>query len=234
MRPHLDYGDIICHKYDPDMQLNFTGQLEQTQYKAGLVVSGAWKGTSRQRLLEELGWETLYDRRRYRRLCHFFLLSKSKTPAYLFQEIPEQRTVEYSLRHTRYYKPNISRTKCYFNSYFYNTLYEWNQLERAVQNSPSIAVFKSNLLQMIRPVKNPVYNIYDIPGVKLLTRLRVNFSSMNEHRFRHNFDCLSPMCACGAAREDTEYYLLHCPQFNALRQNLSLVKYQMSDSILLP
>ena len=31
VRPHLGYGDIIYYKYDPDMQLNFTQQLEQTQ-----------------------------------------------------------------------------------------------------------------------------------------------------------------------------------------------------------
>ena len=194
--------------------------MERTQYNVALVVSGAWKGTSRQRLFDELGWETLYDRRRYRRLCHFFSLSKSKTPDYLFQEIPEQRLTEYDLRSTRNYEQNISRTKRYSDSYFNNSLYEWNQLDRAVQESPSIAVFKNNLLQVIRPVKNLVYNICDIPGVKLLTSLRVNFSSLNEHRFRQNFECLSPMCICGAAREDTEHYLLHCHQFNALRQHL--------------
>ena len=87
VRPHLDYGDIIYHKYDPDKQ------LEQAQYKAALAVSGAWKGTNRSRP----GWETLYDRRWYRRLCHFFVLFKSKTPLYLYQEIPEQRTVDYNL-----------------------------------------------------------------------------------------------------------------------------------------
>ena len=41
VRPHLDCGDIIYHKYDPDMQLNSTQQLEQTQYKAALAVTGA-------------------------------------------------------------------------------------------------------------------------------------------------------------------------------------------------
>ena len=40
VRPHLDYGDIIYHNYDPDIQLNFMHQLEQTQYKAALAVSG--------------------------------------------------------------------------------------------------------------------------------------------------------------------------------------------------
>ena len=59
----------------------------------------------------------------------------------------------------------MSRTKRYSDSYFNNTLYEWNQLDRAVQESP-IAVFKKNLLQVIRSVRNPVYKIYDIPGAK--------------------------------------------------------------------
>ena len=65
----LDYSDIICHKYDPDKQLNFTEQLKQTQYKTALAVVGAWKGTNRLRLFEELGWETLCERRQYRTLC---------------------------------------------------------------------------------------------------------------------------------------------------------------------
>ena len=60
----------------------------------------------------------------------------------------------------------------------------------------------------------------------MLTRLRVEFSSLNEHRFRHNFECLSPACICGAAKEDTEHYFLHCPQFSTLRQTL---RGQISD-----
>ena len=77
-----------------------------------------------------------------------------------------------------------------------------------------------NFLHIIGPIKNPVYNICDILGVKILKRLRVKFSSLNEHRFRHNFECLSPACICGAAREDTEHYLMHYPQFCTLRHTL--------------
>ena len=60
VRPHLDYGDIIYHRYDPEMQSHFTQALEQTQYSAALAVTGAWRGTSRQRLYNELGWESRY------------------------------------------------------------------------------------------------------------------------------------------------------------------------------
>ncbi len=68
VRPHLDYGDIIYHRYDPNMRLSVTKRLEQTQYHAALAVTGAWRGTNRQKLYDELGWEDLYHRRWYRRL----------------------------------------------------------------------------------------------------------------------------------------------------------------------
>ena len=67
VRQHLDYGDIIYHKHDPEMRLKFTQRLEQTQYSAALSVAGAWRGTNRHRLYEELGWESMYHRRWYRR-----------------------------------------------------------------------------------------------------------------------------------------------------------------------
>ena len=52
VRPHLDYGDIVYHKYDPEIKLDTTKRLERTQYSAALAVTGAWRGTSRQRLFE--------------------------------------------------------------------------------------------------------------------------------------------------------------------------------------
>ena len=57
VRPHLDYGDMINHRYDHDVQSTFTHKHEQIQYAAGLAVTGAQRGTSRQRLYEELGRE---------------------------------------------------------------------------------------------------------------------------------------------------------------------------------
>ena len=47
IRPHLEYGDIIYHKFDPNMHLEFTKKLEQVQYSAAFAVTGAWRGTSR-------------------------------------------------------------------------------------------------------------------------------------------------------------------------------------------
>ena len=68
---------------------------------------------------------------------------------------------------------------------------------------------------------NPVYNIHDPIGLKFLTRLRVNFSHLREHKFRHNFlDTLNPLCSCGLEIESTKHYLLHCPFYTCIRRTL--------------
>ena len=49
-------------------------KLESLQYNAALAITGAWHGTSTDRIYEELGWEPLTNRRWYRRLSLFFSL----------------------------------------------------------------------------------------------------------------------------------------------------------------
>ena len=207
-------------RYDPKMRLNFTQRLEQTQYCAALAGAGAWRGTSRERLYRELGWEDLYHRRWYRRLCHFYNLLKARSPNYLFVEIPPERNVSYNFRNMRTYDQNVGRTARYSNTYFQNAPFEWNLLAEDIRNSTSISVFKRKLLAKIRPNKNSIYGINDIVGVKYLSKLRLNFSVLNEHRFRHNFDCLDPVCLCGRAEEDSEHFLLHCHFFEEARRDL--------------
>ena len=43
-----------------------------------------------------------------------------------------------------------------------------------------------------------LFSIHDSPGVKLLTRLQLKFSHLNQHKFRYNFnDNVVAMCDCG-------------------------------------
>ena len=216
------------------MSLDLTRKLEQTQYSAAIAATGAWRGTNRQRLYEELGWENLYERWWYRRLCHFYNLKMSSTPQYLFEEIPSERDISCNLRHARAYDPIIPRTVRFSNTYFQNVLYEWNLLDNEIKNSASLGEFKRKVLAIIRPSRNPIFNVDDITGIKRLTKLRVKFSDLNEHKFRHNFDCLSPICDCGKANEDNEHFLLHCPLYDVIRQDLfgqleNILDFNVSD-----
>ena len=72
--------------------LNLVGQIESVQYQAALAVTGTWKGTSTNRIYEELGWESLSDRRWFPRLIQFFkiqngLLLNILKPLFLFSVI---------------------------------------------------------------------------------------------------------------------------------------------------
>ena len=96
VRPHLDYGHVIYRKYDPEFKLDFTKGLESTQYSAALAFSGAWQGKNTDKIYEELGWEILYYRRWYRRLCHFYELQSGQRPLYLYNEIPHECTLSYN------------------------------------------------------------------------------------------------------------------------------------------
>ena len=81
--------------------------------------------------------------------------------------------------------------------------------------------FKKTILDFIRPKINSIYVIHDISGLKLLTRLRLNFSHLNKHKFLHNFkDSINPMCSCAFEPETTDHYLLRCQLYPALRLDL--------------
>ena len=43
---------------------------------------------------------------------------------------------------------------------------------------------------------------------------------LNENKFIHNFDSVTPLCACALENEDNEHFLRHFPQFHLMRQNL--------------
>ena len=119
------------------MWLSFTQKKrEQTQYSAALVVTGAWRGTNRQRHYEELGWESLYHRRWYRRLCRFFKL---------FDESPVESQIGYNLIvYALDYEIHTARTNRMSNTYFYNTLYEWNLLGEEIKNQHLFPSLRAN------------------------------------------------------------------------------------------
>ena len=56
VRSHLDYADII---YDTPFNEAFKEKLEKVQHSAALIITGAIKRTSRERLYKELGFESL-------------------------------------------------------------------------------------------------------------------------------------------------------------------------------
>ena len=66
-----------------------------------------------------------------------------------------------------------------------------------------------------------MFAIHDPAGVKLFSRLRLKFSHLNEHKFRHNLkDALSVVCNYSSETETTDHFFFHYPFFAINRQKL--------------
>ena len=69
IRSRLDYADII---YNQVYNSAFHDKLESIQHNACLAITGAIRGTSTEKISQELGLESLKSRRWFRKLCHFY------------------------------------------------------------------------------------------------------------------------------------------------------------------
>ena len=87
IRPHPDYGNIL---YDQAFNLSFQQKLESILYRAYLATTGAIRVTSREKICQELGLESLQSRQWYRKLAMFYKIYKNKSPFYLSNLIPEE------------------------------------------------------------------------------------------------------------------------------------------------
>ena len=64
---------------------------------------------------------------------------------------------------------------------------EWNNLNNIIKSSESYLMFRKRMLNAIRPKCNETYGIDNPTGLKLLTRLQLGLSHLNDHKFSHNF-----------------------------------------------
>ena len=143
-------------------------------------------------------------------------------PSYFFNLI-SQSNHNYNTRQYDNIESFYCRTDVFKNSFFPYVIDEWNKLKIEIRNVESFPKFRKFLLNLDngRPSCRPIYNIFNRLGVKYLTRLRLDLSHLNGHRFNHNFhDCINPLCTCGNDTESNSHFSLHCHHFTSLRAEL--------------
>ena len=201
--------------YDQPENESFSSKNESVQYNASFAITGAIRGTSQEKLYQELGLKSLRSRRWLRRMCYFFKLMKTQKALYLFNVIPPKLN---SLRHPNTYSVMRCRNDYFKNSFIPYVVREWNKLSTDIRNSTSYQQFRKSLLSFIKPTCSSLFSIHHPVGVKLLVRSRLGFSHLHEHKFRHNFhDTLNPLCSCSLELEIISHYLLCCHKFSSSR-----------------
>ena len=125
--PHLDYGDVI---YDPPFSELFHQRLESIQYNAAIAITGAIRGTSSEKLFQELGLETLKSRRWFKKTYLLYKIFHSKSPGYLFKLIPKNNNPNASRSALNNQIPFFNvKTNFLKNSFFPAVITEWNNFK---------------------------------------------------------------------------------------------------------
>ena len=225
-RTHLDYCDIIYHqaskisKYGQTLTSTME-EVERVQYRGALAVTGAWKGTNRHKIYEELGWESLSDRRKMNRLTQLYKIINHLTPSYLRDKLPPfKRPFEAEPSYT--FREYRTKTDRFSMSFFPDSVKQWNIVITDFDHMPTLASFKSHLRALYRPNLKRIFGVHDPVGIKYIFQLRLGLSPLRFHKHRHNFlDTPSDICLCKTDKETTEHFLFKCPFYVSKRVTLA-------------
>ena len=137
-------------------------QLDVINIEAARIITGATKLFSVSKLLTDLGWETLQNRRKKHRLIMLFKILHGLIPVYLNDLLPPlvQDTTSYNLRNSNHFQNYRANTNLFLNSFFPATIRAWNDLLAEVKDAP----FKSRLNKDLK--KPPSYMYYNT-GIRI-------------------------------------------------------------------
>ena len=175
IRPILEYSDVVW-----DITQYEVNAIQKNQYEAAKIVTGATKLVSLDMLNQETGWESLQLRRSKHKLGLFYKMKNNLCPAYLSSLVPESfEGTTYNLRDSQNIRPEHS---CTIKSFLPSDIREWSEFPIEVRNSTSLASFKYQLNK-----DTPKVPKYYNTGNRFLqiqhTRLRIGYSSLNQHLF---------------------------------------------------
>ena len=162
--------------------------------EAARIITSATKLCSIEKLLFDLGWESLQNRRKKHKLIIFYKIINGLAPNYLLDLVPSiiQETTNYNLRNADDIQTLHARTNLYYNSFFLSTIRAWTSLPEDTKQSTSISSFKFRL-NMNKPPK--YYNTGTRMGQIFHARIRLECSSLNAHLYRkkHSTRAYMPM-----------------------------------------
>ena len=220
IRPIFEYASEI---WDNCGDVN-SQKLERLQLEAARIVSGLPIFTKSETIYNELGWESLAERRTRKKLQLFYNIIHGNAPNYLNELIPPtiQSISTYPLRNGSDIMVPFCRLSTTYDSFIPSTIREWNALDPSVRNIDTASKFKNALKREASKNKPKVPTYYSTGPRRLnvlLTQLRCNASFLNWDLSRVNI-INDSSCQCGFSREDSHHYFFDCPIYIQARRTL--------------
>ena len=142
VRSLIDYSLPL---FANNLKMTEIKRLENLQYRAAKVVTGALNSTSRKRLFEELGWETIADRTKFLGLCIFHKIHVHETRPLIRTCLTKlDWEKKYVLRSKGGYLPYPYFKQKFLNSFFPFISKQWNNLSNSTK-SKNLYDFKTQL-----------------------------------------------------------------------------------------
>ena len=125
-------------------------KLKSCEYNAALAINGAVKGSSREKLYQELSLGTPLKRRWLRRFSLFYKIEKNKSPSCLFRLMPTSNRMHIT-RNINNLKGINVKHNFFKNSNFSSVISEWNKLDLKILDSNTSESFKEQTLKFAVP-----------------------------------------------------------------------------------
>ena len=216
VRSVIDYAFPVYYK---SLKQTDIGRLENIQYRAGKIVSGALHYTSKDKLNLELGWESLIDRGNLLSLNIFHKIHRHETRPLIRTCMPKLDIDRQNFTRSKGgYIPFKFKNDKFNSSFFPNTLKLWNNLTKTIQYK-DVDEFKLCIKNEIKPKRYKHFSYGHKLGNILLTRIRVGRSYLNQHKFTIGHSD-SPECICHFKSESPEHFFLQCFLYSPERQIL--------------
>ena len=108
--------------------------MKSIHYNACLAITGDTRGTSEEKIYQELGLESLQLCRWFIALCSFCKVFENEHPKYLFNPI-----LHHMLQQLRAIFPLLRQSITFSKILFFpSTIIEWNDLDLSLRNSKRI------------------------------------------------------------------------------------------------
>ena len=216
VRSVIDYALPVYYK---TLRQNELQRLENVQYRAAKIVSGALHLTSREKLNKELGWESISERGDFLSINIFHKIHLHETRPLVRNCMPRlDFENKFNLRNKNGYVPFPYRGNKFNLSFFPNTAKIWNSIPKDIKLQ-NLHDFKISMKKMFKPPKFKHFSRGSKSGNMLLTRIRVGRSDLNQHKFSIGL-VDSPDCLCHYKSESPEHFFLDCFLYSPERRIL--------------
>ena len=200
VRSVIDYALPV---YCKTLKQTEISRLENIQYRAAKVVTGTFHWTSKDKLNNELGWETIQQRADILGLNIFHKIHLHETRPLIrncMQKLDTENKC--NVRSKGGYMPYERFGDKFKNSFFPHISSLWNSLPKN-ELCKDLIDFKKFTNKNFKPPRYKNFSMGNKIGNSLLTKIRVGRSDLYQHRYIIGLSD-SPECEC---------FILHTKRF---------------------